>query len=75
MRRAQVNASVPIIDRLALIGVGLIGGSIARAAREYGAVREIVATGRSEATRRRPVCPLKGRSGTIWARDYEAPPK
>ena len=30
----------PIIDRLALIGVGLIGGSIARAAREYGVVRE-----------------------------------
>ena len=45
----------PIIDRLALIGVGLIGGSIARAAREYGAVREIVATARSEATRKRVV--------------------
>jgi len=36
--------SAPIIDRLALIGVGLIGGSIARAAREYGAARTIVAT-------------------------------
>jgi cyclohexadieny/prephenate dehydrogenase len=45
----------PIIDRLALIGVGLIGGSIARAAREYGAVRSIVATARSEATRQRVV--------------------
>jgi len=45
----------PVIDRLALIGVGLIGGSIARAAREYGAVREIVATARSEATRKRVV--------------------
>ena len=45
----------PIIDRLALIGVGLIGGSIARAAREYGAVRSIVATARSEATRKRVV--------------------
>jgi len=45
----------PIIDRLALIGVGLIGSSIARAAREYGAVRSIVATARSEATRRRVV--------------------
>ena len=43
----------PIIDRLALIGVGLIGSSIARAAREYGAVRTIVATARSEATRKR----------------------
>jgi cyclohexadieny/prephenate dehydrogenase len=45
----------PIIDRLALIGVGLIGGSIARAAREYGVVREIVATARSAATRKRVV--------------------
>ena len=45
----------PIIDRLALIGVGLIGGSIARAAREYGVVRSIVATARSEATRKRVV--------------------
>jgi cyclohexadieny/prephenate dehydrogenase len=45
--------SAPVIDKLALIGVGLIGGSIARAAREYGAVRSIVATARSEATRRR----------------------
>jgi len=45
----------PVIDRLALIGVGLIGSSIARAAREYGAVRTIVATARSQATRRRVV--------------------
>jgi cyclohexadieny/prephenate dehydrogenase len=49
------NNSSPLIDRLALIGVGLIGGSIARAAREYGVAREIVATARSEATRRRIV--------------------
>jgi len=47
--------TAPIIDRLALIGVGLIGGSIARAAREYGVVRSIVATARSEATRKRVV--------------------
>ena len=45
----------PIVDRLALIGVGLIGGSIARAAREYGVARTIVATARSEATRKRVV--------------------
>jgi len=31
----------PIFDRLALIGAGLIGSSIARAARAYGATREI----------------------------------
>ena len=47
--------SAPIIDRLALIGIGLIGGSIARAAREYAVAREIVATARSEATRKRVV--------------------
>jgi len=37
----------PIFNRLALIGVGLIGSSIARAARAQGAVRTIVATARS----------------------------
>ena len=44
-----------LFDRLALIGVGLIGSSIARAAREQGVVKEIVATARSEATRKRVV--------------------
>jgi len=43
----------PLFNRLALIGVGLIGSSIARAARAQGAVREIVATARTAATRRR----------------------
>ncbi len=43
----------PLFNRLALIGVGLIGSSIARAARAQGAVREIVATARTPATRRR----------------------
>jgi len=46
-------ASPVLYDRLALIGVGLIGGSIARAARALGIVREIVATSRSEPTRQR----------------------
>ncbi|MGQ4275015.1 prephenate/arogenate dehydrogenase family protein [Terrihabitans sp. B22-R8] len=32
----------PVFERLALIGIGLIGSSIARAAREFGLVREIV---------------------------------
>jgi cyclohexadieny/prephenate dehydrogenase len=45
----------PIFDRLALIGVGLIGSSIARAARKQRAVRTIVATARSPATRRRVI--------------------
>jgi len=43
----------PIYNRLALIGMGLIGGSIARAARTQGAVRTIVATARTAATRKR----------------------
>jgi cyclohexadieny/prephenate dehydrogenase len=43
----------PIINRLALIGTGLIGGSIARAARASGAAKTIVATARSPETRQR----------------------
>jgi cyclohexadieny/prephenate dehydrogenase len=42
-----------IFERLALIGVGLIGSSIARAARAQGVARSIVATARSPATRKR----------------------
>jgi cyclohexadieny/prephenate dehydrogenase len=40
-------------ERLALIGAGLIGSSIARAARARGVVRSVVATARSAATRKR----------------------
>jgi cyclohexadieny/prephenate dehydrogenase len=43
----------PLFNRLALIGVGLIGSSIARAARAQHAVREIIATARTPATCRR----------------------
>jgi cyclohexadieny/prephenate dehydrogenase len=43
----------PLFNRLALIGTGLIGSSIARAARAQGVVRSIVATARSGATRAR----------------------
>jgi len=43
----------PLFDRLALIGVGLIGSSIALAARRHGLVRSIVATARTAATRKR----------------------
>ncbi len=45
--------SKTLYNRLALIGVGLIGSSIARAARAQGAVGSIVATARSPATRKR----------------------
>jgi cyclohexadieny/prephenate dehydrogenase len=43
----------PIFDRIALIGFGLIGGSIARAARQEGLAKEIVITARSAKTRAR----------------------
>ena len=46
-------SEAPIFQRLALIGVGLIGSSIARAARLTGVAGSIVATARSEATRKR----------------------
>ena len=41
----------PLVDRLALIGVGLIGSSIARAVRRGGLARHIVGCARSESTR------------------------
>ena len=37
-----MSATSPLINRLAVIGVGLIGGSLARALRKAGAVGEIV---------------------------------
>ena len=43
----------PLFNRLALIGIGLIGSSIAHAVRAQGAARTIVATARSPKTRRR----------------------
>jgi cyclohexadieny/prephenate dehydrogenase len=42
-----------LFNRVALIGVGLIGSSIARAAKAQGAAGSIVATARSAATRKR----------------------
>jgi prephenate dehydrogenase len=46
---------MPLINRLAIIGVGLIGGSLARALREMGEVGEIVGIGRGEANLKRAV--------------------
>ena len=48
----QVSAA-PHFKKIALIGFGLIGGSIARAARAQGLVDEIVTTARSAKTRAR----------------------
>jgi cyclohexadieny/prephenate dehydrogenase len=47
--------SKPLFDTLAIIGPGLIGSSIARAARAQGAVRAIVTSSRSPETRGRVV--------------------
>jgi len=47
--------SKPLFDTIAIIGPGLIGSSIMRAARAHGAVREIVASSRSLETRQRVV--------------------
>jgi prephenate dehydrogenase len=38
-----------VIQRLAIVGVGLLGGSVAKAARSGGLAREIVGVGRDEA--------------------------
>lgn len=40
----------PLFNRLALIGIGLIGSSLARAAKKHGLVREIVGASRTKAT-------------------------
>jgi len=39
-----------LIDRLAVVGLGLLGGSVARAARDRGLARRIVAVGRQLST-------------------------
>ncbi len=46
-------SAAPAFRKIALIGFGLIGGSIARAAREQGLAMQIVATARSAKTRAR----------------------
>jgi cyclohexadieny/prephenate dehydrogenase len=46
-------SAAPPFKRIALIGFGLIGGSIARAARDQGLAGEIVTTARSAKTRAR----------------------
>jgi cyclohexadieny/prephenate dehydrogenase len=50
--KAPLSAA-PHFKRIALIGFGLIGGSIARAARRQGLAPEIIATARSAKTRAR----------------------
>ncbi|CTQ69329.1 prephenate/arogenate dehydrogenase family protein [Roseibium alexandrii] len=45
--------NAPIFERMALIGIGLIGSSLAQAARQRDLVKEIAISTRSEATLRR----------------------
>ncbi|XYK78934.1 MAG: prephenate/arogenate dehydrogenase family protein [Labrenzia sp.] len=45
--------NAPIFERMTLIGIGLIGSSLAQAARQRGLVKEIAISTRSEATLRR----------------------
>ncbi len=52
MNGVEVN-DTPLFNKIALIGFGLIGGSIARAARAQGLAGEIVTTARSAKTRAR----------------------
>jgi len=44
---ASVSASGPLFDRVAIIGIGLIGSSLARALAEYGIARQVVCTDRN----------------------------
>lgn len=47
------RASTPLFETMAVVGVGLIGGSLARAARERGLVSRIVGLGRGRENLRR----------------------
>jgi prephenate dehydrogenase len=46
---------MPLIHRMAVVGVGLIGGSLARVLRENNGVEEIIGIGRTEKNLRRAV--------------------
>ncbi|MFZ5733863.1 MAG: prephenate/arogenate dehydrogenase family protein, partial [Pseudomonadota bacterium] len=50
-----MTTPAPLFQRIALIGFGLIGGSIARAAKAQGLAGEIVTTARSKETRARVI--------------------
>ena len=44
-----MTATSPLFDRIAILGIGLIGSSLARAVKEYGLARSLVCGDRSEA--------------------------
>lgn len=51
MTAAATSTEAPVFQRLALLGIGLIGSSVARAARKHGLVGEIVGHSRRPETR------------------------
>jgi len=55
MNNSVSNTSLPLVKRAVVIGVGLIGGSLAKALREAGAVETIVGVGRNEHSLKRAV--------------------
>ena len=47
------SSTQPTFEKLAVLGLGLLGGSVAKAARERGVAREVVGAGRRQAPLRR----------------------
>jgi cyclohexadieny/prephenate dehydrogenase len=47
MSDTAVSVAAPLFDRVAIIGIGLIGSSLARALTEYGVARSVVCADRS----------------------------
>ena len=65
MDRLGPPLAEPVFDTLAIVGVGLIGSSIARAARRLRAARRIVLSGRSQATLDRAMALSLGDEATL----------
>ena len=65
--------SEPVFARLAIIGIGLIGSSIARAAKELNLAGTIVLADRDEAAARRALLRLLDGRAWRWAPFAHAP--
>src|SRR6185295_18916777 len=63
----------PVIERLAIVGVGLLGGSVAKAVRARGAAREIVGVGRDLARLQPAVADVVILGATVLANDALLP--
>ena len=51
--RSPESKATPLFETMVIVGVGLIGGSLAKAAREQGLVSRIVGLGRGQENLRR----------------------